>query len=82
MNTIRINSNPASILAYRNLHKSQFNLQTTLERLASGLRINEASDNVADSAISTRMNHRIMGMKQANRNAQDTHNLLATAESG
>merc|ERR1711960_8414 len=34
------------------------------------------------SAISTRMSSQIRGMKQANRNAQDTNNLLATAESG
>ena len=82
MNTFRINSNPTSALAYRNLSKSQFNLQTTLERLSSGLRINKASDDSAGSAISTRMNNQIRGMKQANENAQQANNLIQTAENG
>ena len=82
MNTFRINSNPASALAYRNLSKSQFNLQTTLERLSSGLRINKAADDSAGSAISTRMNNQILGMKQANENAQQANNLIQTAENG
>ena len=82
MNTFRINSNPASALAYRNLSKTQSGLQTTLERLSSGMRINKTADDSAGSAISTRMSNQIRGMKQANRNAQDTNNLLATAESG
>ena len=82
MNTFRINSNPTSALAYRNLSKSQFNLQTTLERLSSGLRINKAADDSAGSAISTRMSNQIQGMKQANENAQQANNLIQTAESG
>ncbi|SVD57187.1 uncharacterized protein METZ01_LOCUS410041, partial [marine metagenome] len=82
MNTFRINSNPASALAYRNLSKTQSGLQTTLERLSSGMRINKTADDSAGFAISTRISNQIRGMKQANRNAQDTNNLLATAESG
>ncbi len=82
MNTFRINSNLTSLLAYRNLSKSQFNLQTTLERLSSGLRINKAADDSAGSAISTRMSNQIESMKQANQNAQQTNNLIQTAESG
>jgi flagellin len=82
MNTFRINSNLTSLLAYRNLSKSQFNLQTTLERLSSGLRINKAADDSVGSAISTRMNNQIESMKQANQNAQQTNNLIQTAESG
>ena len=82
VNTFRINSNSISSLAYRNLSKSQFNLQTTLERLSSGLRINKASDDSAGSAISTRMNNQIRGMKQANENAQQANNLIQTAENG
>ena len=82
MNTFRINSNPTSALAYRNLSKSQVNLQTTLERLSSGLRINKASDDSAGSAISTRMSNEIQGMKQANENALQANNLIQTAENG
>ena len=82
MNSLRIRSNMTSALAYKNLSKTQHGLQTTLERLSSGLRINKSSDDIAGSAISTRMNNQIQGMKQANRNAQDVNNLLAAAESG
>ena len=82
MNTFRINSNPASALAYRNLSKNQSGLQTTLERLSSGMRINKAADDSAGSAISTRMSNQIQGMKQANRNAQQANNLIQTAENG
>ena len=82
MSSLRIRSNMTSAFAYRNLSKTQHGLQTTLERLSSGLRINKASDDTAGSAISTRMSNQLRGMKQANRNAQDTNNLLTTAESG
>ena len=82
MNTFRINSNPASALAYRNLSKTQSGLQTTLERLSSGMRINKAADDSAGSAISTRMSNQIQGMKQANENAQQANNLIQTAENG
>ncbi len=82
MNSFRIKSNLTSAFAYRGLSKSQFNLQTTLERLSSGLRINKAADDSAGSAISTRMNNQIWGMKQANRNAQQANHLIQAAESG
>ena len=79
---MRIKSNLTSAFAYRGLSKSQFNLQTTLERLSSGLRINKAADDSAGSAISTRMSNQIRGMKQANENSQQANNLIQTAESG
>ena len=82
MNTFRIKSNLTSAFAYRNLSRSQFNLQTTLERLSSGLRINKAADDSASLTISTRMSNQIHGMKQANENAQQANNLIQAAESG
>ena len=60
MNSLRIRSNTTSALAYKNLAKTQHGLQTTLERLSSGLRINKASDDTAGSAISTRMSNQIL----------------------
>ena len=80
MNSLRIRSNMTAALAHRNLSKSQASLQTTLERLSSGLRINKAADDSAGSAISTRMNNQLRGMKQANENAQNANNLVQTAE--
>ncbi|HIN75694.1 MAG TPA: hypothetical protein EYM96_05865, partial [Rhodospirillales bacterium] len=82
MNTFRIKNNLASTFAYRNLSKSQSNLQTTLERLSSGLRINKAADDSASLTIITRMSSQIHGMKQANENAQQANHLIQAAESG
>ena len=76
MNGLRLRSNPTASLAYRNLSQTQFSLNNTLQRLSSGLRINTAADDSADSAISTRMNNHIQGMKQANENVQQANNLI------
>jgi len=82
VNGLRLRSNPATLLAYRNLTQTQFGLNNTLQRLSSGLRINKAADDSAGSAISTRMNNQILGMKQANENSQQANNLIQTADSG
>ena len=82
MNGLRLRNNPTASLAYRNLTQTQFNLNNTLQRLSSGLRINTAADDSAGSAISTRMNNQIQDMKQANENAQQANNLIQTAENG
>ena len=82
MNGLRLRNNPTASLAYRNLTQTQFNLNNTLQRPSSGLRINTAADDSAGSAISTRMNNQIQGMKQANENAQQANNLIQTAENG
>ena len=70
MNSFRVRSNSNSSLAYNRLTNIQQNLNTNLERLSSGKRINTAKDDVAGTSISTRMNNQIRGMKQANHNAQ------------
>ena len=82
MNSFRINSNLTSAFAYRNLSRSQFGLQTTLERLSSGLRINKATDDSASLTITTRMSNQIHGMRQANKNAQQANHLIQAAQSG
>lgn len=75
-----INSNIASLTAQRNLNMSQSSLNTSLERLASGLRINSAKDDAAGLAISERMTSQIRGLNQAVRNANDGISLAQTAE--
>ncbi len=75
-----INTNVASINAQRNLHKSQGDLSTSLQRLSSGLRINSAKDDAAGLAISNRMTSQIRGSTQASRNANDGISLAQTAE--
>ena len=82
MSTFSIRSNSTVSRAYNNLSKVQSSLNSNVERLSSGLRINRASDDSAGSSIATRMVNQINGMKQANANAQQTNNLVQAAESG
>lgn len=75
-----INTNIASLNAQRNLNRSQNALQTSFQRLSSGLRINSAKDDAAGLAISERMSAQVRGMNQAIRNANDGISLAQTAE--
>jgi flagellin len=75
-----INTNIASLTAQRNLSMSQASLQTSMQRLSSGLRINSAKDDAAGLAISDRMTSQIRGLNQAARNANDGISLAQTAE--
>lgn len=75
-----INTNIASLNAQRNLNSSQSSLNTSLQRLSSGLRINSARDDAAGLAISERMTAQIKGLNQASRNANDGISLAQTAE--
>lgn len=75
-----INTNIASLNAQRNLNNSQSLLNTSLQRLSSGLRINSAKDDAAGLAISERMTAQIRGLNQAVRNANDGISLAQTAE--
>ena len=75
-----INTNIASLNAQRNLNTSQNSLNTSLQRLSSGLRINSAKDDAAGLAISERMTSQIKGLTVASRNANDGISLAQTAE--
>lgn len=75
-----INTNIASLNAQRNLIQSQFAMQTSLQRLSSGLRINSAKDDAAGMSIAQRMTSQIRGLNQAARNASDGISLAQTAE--
>jgi flagellin len=75
-----INTNVLSLNAQRNLNASQNSLQTSLERLSSGLRINSAKDDAAGLAISERFTTQIRGTNQAIRNANDGISFAQTAE--
>ncbi|KAA0014487.1 FliC/FljB family flagellin [Billgrantia pellis] len=75
-----INTNITSMIGQSNLSKSQNALQTSMERLSSGLRINSAKDDAAGQAIANRMTAQITGLAQAQRNANDGISLAQTAE--
>ncbi|WP_312844311.1 flagellin N-terminal helical domain-containing protein [Diaphorobacter nitroreducens] len=76
-----INTNVASLTAQRNLGVSQGSLNTSIQRLSSGLRINSAKDDAAGLAISERFTSQIRGLNQAARNANDGISLAQVAES-
>ncbi len=75
-----INTNIASIDTQRNLNMSQASLQTSIQRLSSGLRVNSAKDDAAGLAIATRMDSQVRGLAVAQRNANDGISMAQTAE--
>lgn len=75
-----VNTNVASLNAQRNLSRSQGDLNRSMQRLSSGLRINSAKDDAAGLGISDRMTAQIRGLNQAARNANDAISLSQTAE--
>ncbi len=75
-----VNSNLYSLNAQRNLNKTQGDLQTSLQRLSSGLRINSAKDDAAGLFTTEKMTADIRGINQAVRNASDGISLGQTAE--
>jgi len=77
---IGINTNFASLSAQKSLSTTQSGLQTAIERLSSGLRVNSAKDDAAGLAIAERMTAQIRGSEVAARNANDGISLLQIAD--
>jgi flagellin len=77
---LRINTNVPALNAGRILARSTAGLNQTLERLASGLRINRAKDDAAGLAIAEGFQSVVRGSAVAQRNAQDGVSLVQTAE--
>ena len=75
-----INTNIASLNAQRNLSESQSDLNTSLQRLSSGLRINSAKDDAAGLFVAGQITRDVRGNNQAIRNAADGISLGQTAE--
>lgn len=75
-----INTNITSMIAQQNLNDSKGALETNMERLSSGLRINSAKDDAAGQAIANRFDAQTTGLGQAQRNANDGISVAQTAE--
>ncbi|CDS50309.1 Flagellar biosynthesis protein FliC [Polaromonas sp. CG9_12] len=75
-----INTNTLSLLTQNNLTKSQASLNTAIQRLSSGMRINSAKDDAAGQAIANRFTANIKGLTQASRNANDGISMAQTTE--
>ena len=77
-----INNNIASITAQRNLGISTAQLQGSVARLSSGLRITRAADDAAGLGISETLRAQIRSINQAVRNSNDGISLLQIADGG
>jgi len=75
-----VNTNTSSLSAQRQLMGSAKALDTSFERLSSGLRINSAADDAAGLLISNRLTSQVNGLNQSVRNANDGISLSQTAE--
>ncbi len=75
-----INTNVISLNSQRALNSSQSSLGTAMERLSSGLRVNNSKDDAAGLAIASRMESQVRGQNVAIRNANDAISLAQTAE--
>lgn len=75
-----INTNLDANQAQQALNQNQFSLSRTFERLASGTRINGASDDAAGLSISTRMEAQVRGVSKAIGNANDAISLSQTTD--
>lgn len=75
-----INTNTSALRAQNGSRVANASLQTAMERLSTGKRINSAKDDAAGLAISSSMTSQIRGMSQAIRNANDGISLAQTAE--
>lgn len=79
---LRIATNVTSLTAQRHLRNTRRLLDKSLERLASGYRINRAGDDAAGLAISEKLRAKTRGLVQAQRNASDGVSLIQVAEGG
>jgi len=77
---LRINTNVAALDTSRILRRSTGDLNSSLERLSSGLRINRAADDAAGLAIADGFQSQVRGTSVAQRNAQDGVSLVQTAD--
>ena len=79
---LRIATNTTAINAQRQMSITRANLDKTLEKLASGSRINHAGDDAAGLAISENLRATIRGIRQARRNAMDGISMIQVTEGG
>ncbi len=75
-----INHNMSAINANKVLKFKQWDVNSSMEKLASGLRINKAGDDASGLAVSEKMRTQIQGLRQAERNTEDGMSFVQTAE--
>ena len=75
-----INTNISATIATNALARNERQMNTAMERLSTGLRINSAKDDAAGLAISSRMKAVVSGLTMASKNANDAISMLEVAE--
>jgi len=75
-----INHNMSAINANRSVKFKGWDIQSSMEKLSSGLRINKAGDDASGLAVSEKMRTQIQGLRQAERNTEDGMSFIQTAE--
>jgi flagellin len=76
----RINTNVSSVVAQSNLYRNQVELDTRIQRLSTGLRINRGADDPAGLIISERIRSDIAGVDQGIKNSNRASSVIATTE--
>lgn len=77
---MKINNNISAVITNKQLLGTESNLAASMERLASGLKLNHAADNPSGMAISSKMRAQIRGLDQASRNSSDGNSVLQTVD--
>jgi flagellin len=77
---LNINTNYAASFASNAAKSSSQGLNSAMEKLSTGMRINYAKDDAAGQAISTRLSAEVQGLQVASRNAADAQSMIDTAE--
>ena len=77
---LRINTNVGALRAHNNLYNNSAALDTSLERLSSGLRINWAKDNASGLAIADQLRTQASSLKQAIDNGNEAMSVLTVAD--
>jgi flagellin len=75
-----INHNISAMFADRVLNNTQQNIQSDMEKLSSGMRINKAADDASGLAVSEKMRSQIRGLNQAEKNIQNGVSFIQTTE--
>ena len=79
---MRIKTNVESLVGQRQLSNNNADMNQSLERLSSGLRVNKSADDAAGLAISENLRAKTRGLNQAKRNANDGVSMIQVAEGG
>ena len=75
-----VNTNVNASVAQNALVRNERNMNTSMERLSTGQRINSAADDAAGLAIASRMTSQIKGLETGVRNANDAISMISTAD--